>query len=267
MARPSYEDYLYWHKQELGDELESVDLSSRYQANVTLLKSSFETHSFMTALSEHFSTLAKQGLFQGSPKTPEIILALKPYPSLLNKLFRLNCLWNRSWPTSPQNGWICYNDLYSRVDDLVRTTIICKYLDGPEIVARNIEAAAKASGLDASCSPKATDTGYYGWHAYVRFPQKLMIGDKGVDLTAITEFQIITQLQAVLRDLTHRFYETARSSPTVARNQSRWNYTADSFRAEYLGHTLHLVDAMILELRDTQGLETEDRSGNAHNDG
>ncbi len=250
MSVPIYEDYLSWHTEKLGDELNNPDLALRYQANVTLLKSAVETHEFLSNLSKRLSALAINGVFQSDQKTPDLTLSLKPYDSVISKIYRINCLWNKSWPDEPQRGWVDYAKSYSEIDDLVRTTLVCRYLDGPEMVAREIAGAAEECGLKAYSSPRATDTGYYGWHVYVRMPHSILIGDRGVEIEAITEFQITTQLQSVLRELTHKFYEESRITPAIARTKSRWDFRSPRFRSEYLGHTLHLVDAMILELRD-----------------
>jgi hypothetical protein len=64
-------------------------------------------------------------------------------------------------------------------------------------------------------------------------------------------------LQSALRELTHKLYEVRRQKVEPTRAEARWDYASAQFRAEYLGHTLHLVDAMILELRNAQDASPE----------
>ena len=211
----------------------------------------------MGLLAKRLALLTDSGVFQDNTKAPELVFSKKTFASFASKLFRLNCLWNRLWPKNPQGGWFTYPNSFGQIDDLVRTTLICRYLDGPERVSKEILAAAKDAGLDGNISPKATETGYYAWHAYVRMPAQVIVADKLSDVSISVEFQTTTQLQAALRELTHKFYEQDRVEPSIARPQSKWDYQSPRFRAEYLGHTLHLVDAMILELRLGQVAEKD----------
>ena len=64
------------------------------------------------------------------------------------------------------------------------------------------------------------------------------------------EIQVTTQLQEILRDLTHPFYKVRRLGVPTDIHAERWKYDSSHFRASYLGHTLHLVEAMIVQLRD-----------------
>ena len=252
MSKLSFEEYLEWHTANIGDDLKSRELSAKYEANVTVLWSTVNAHPFIAILSKRLSALAAGGVFQSGSSATEVSFNRKPFASVTSKIFRLNCLWNRNWPQQLKGGWIGYASVFSMIDDLVRTTLVCKYLDGPEYVSNEIIAAAVEAGLTGKASARATETGYYAWHTYIQMPAQVIIADKLIDLTVNIEFQATTQLQAALRELTHKLYEKERGSPPTARVESRWDYQSPRFRAEYLGHTLHLVDAMILELRQVQ---------------
>lgn len=54
----------------------------------------------------------------------------KPFDSFLIKTYRRNVNANSNWPEPPDGGWLLPDNWLSRVNDLVRTTIVVKYLDG-----------------------------------------------------------------------------------------------------------------------------------------
>jgi len=64
----------------------------------------------------------------------------------------------------------------------------------------------------------------------------------------VVEFQVITHTQDLLRKLTHPYYQTER---IAERSDSwKWDYRTKRFRARYLSHTMHLIESLILEVRD-----------------
>jgi hypothetical protein len=56
----------------------------------------------------------------------------------LLKTFRKNILDNKNWPDEPGNGWIVPDNWYTKVNDIIRTLIIVKYLDGVDFVQERI---------------------------------------------------------------------------------------------------------------------------------
>jgi ppGpp synthetase/RelA/SpoT-type nucleotidyltranferase len=248
----TFEEYVAWHRETLGEDLISTDLSARNEAATGVLQSTAESHSFISSLASHLATLASEGVLQEATRPPDLVLVRKSFQSLSNKLFRKNCIWNRRWPNPPDKGWITYTNSFSRINDLIRTSIICRYLDGPQRVSEEISRIAEGLELAVSTQRVATDGGYYAWHCYVLMPATVIVSDTATNVDMNIEFQITTQLQSVLRELTHKIYEQDRGRPAARRSENRWEYQSTRFRSEYLGHTLHLVDAMIVELRETQ---------------
>lgn len=59
-----------------------------------------------------------------------------------------------------------------------------------------------------------------------------------------------TQIKDVIKRLLHKYYEERRMPGTTYNADWRWNYRSDEFIANYLGHILHYVEGMILEVRD-----------------
>ena len=61
-----------------------------------------------------------------------------------------------------------------------------------------------------------------------------------------------TQVQEVIRKLLHYYYEQKRIETRNYDTNWKWNYKSDLFSSSYLGHILHYVEGLILEVRDKQ---------------
>ncbi len=183
----------------------------------------------------------------------QLKLVAKPYHSMLDKSLRRNILENPGFPEAPENGWFTPESWFAQNTDTVRSSLTCKYIDGPRFVTEQL--IARAKNLHTSCRSKSqqNDDGYYAYHFYATIP---------VDLTTINwtskredveiEIQITTQLQEVLRALTHRVYEIRRLTPGPDPDSWKWDVGSERFHAAYLGHTLHMLEASILALRDKE---------------
>ncbi len=71
------------------------------------------------------------------------------------------------------------------------------------------------------------------------------------DVNLQVEIQLTTQLQEILYKITHKNYEVLRDQRIEGdRSAWKWEVKTNRFRAGYLGHTLHLLEAIIMDLRD-----------------
>jgi hypothetical protein len=50
----------------------------------------------------------------------------------------------------------------------------------------------------------------------------------------------------------HKYYEERRKRIKEENIKWQWNYKSDEFTVNYLGHILHYVEGMIMEVRETQ---------------
>ncbi|GAI51334.1 unnamed protein product [marine sediment metagenome] len=50
----------------------------------------------------------------------------------------------------------------------------------------------------------------------------------------------------------HKYYEETRKRLEKEDIKWQWNYKSDEFVANYLGHILHYVEGMIMEIREKQ---------------
>lgn len=180
-------------------------------------------------------------------------LHTKSFDSFLLKTFRQNVLNNKNWPEPPNDGWLLPENWFSRINDTVRTFFVVKYLDGVNFLADHLSERGKAAGYDCRVDFEAKEEGYYAAHFYIRFPCEVPRENwdtKDVDISV--EIQITTQLQEVIRHLLHKHYEQRRVDFLPPDVKWQWDYRSEEFAANYLGHILHYVEGMIMEVRDKQ---------------
>jgi ppGpp synthetase/RelA/SpoT-type nucleotidyltranferase len=176
---------------------------------------------------------------------------------VVDKTFRLNVLWNRRWPEKPdRSDWVTDLTLYSIIDDLVRTKIVCTYLDGPGLVSDALKAAAIQMDMPAEIRKLSREEGYYAHHLYINFPISIATRNGVKSDQMPVELQVTTQPQELLRHLTHIYYREQRMKAHRERDDWQWQFRTNRFKARYLSHALHLLEAMILDVRDNP--DTED---------
>lgn len=264
MPSLSLDDYLNWHRENLGEDLESAELRSIYAVNTRNLFSSVNVDEYFKNLQSAYEESAKKGLMADG-QNGNIEFNVKSYESVINKVYRQNCHWNRRWPNEPKDGWVKFENIFQRIDDIIRATIVSRYLDGVSLLSQvAVDLSDSYEAISANASPRATDTGHYAWHVYVLSRQQIVTKIGVEEVEFFVEIQVITQLQSVLRGLTHSFYEKARLSDHTPAAERRWDYEASRFKGEFLGHTLHLVNSMILELRKLKEADDTQVSGVAN---
>ena len=72
-------------------------------------------------------------------------LKIKPFDSFLNKTFRKNIVHNANWPREPEDGWLLPDNWYARINDIIRTLFVVKYLDGVSFLAESLSSLLKES--------------------------------------------------------------------------------------------------------------------------
>lgn len=249
--------YLAWlaetHEVDVGNALKT-----RYNTIVTKLKADFTDSSFWQQIVNNINDSDSEYQIQaGYPlfttTVPPDIYA-KSFDSFLLKTFRRNVLENERWPEEPETGWFLPNSCYARFNDLVRTSFVVKYLDGVAFLGERLTDICGVNQLKCDLSFEARMEGHYAAHlcTYHDFeiPGPQWDTEK---MTFPVEIQITTQLQEVIRKLLHRHYEARRALPEQERSDWQWAYQSDEFTANYLGHILHYVEGMIMEVRNRQG--------------
>lgn len=256
--RPTEDDYPGWLRLTLGVDL-AVEDRNYYENTADSLVAQFRNtpfwKDFCIALrdrdQEHKLSTTYPLLAPSNTKTPPILP--KPYESIILKSFRRNVLDNKNWPEPPDGGWLVPENWLLKLKDIVRTTVVVKYLDGVEIVCALLQQVADAHGFDRAVEYEARDDGYYAAHSVITVPLRLNNRSwESISQPVSIEIQVTTQVQEVIRALTHKYYEQRRR---VVRDESKkwqWSYRSDEFVPNYLGHILHYVEGMIMEIRDKQ---------------
>lgn len=193
-----------------------------------------------------------------TPGMPDV--QVKSFDSFLLKTFRRNVLENRNWPNPPAKGWLVPDEWYVQLNDLVRTSFVVKYLDGVRFLGNKFVGICKDLELPCEISFEARMEGHYAAHLCVC--DNFQIPGEQWNTQSIpmnVEIQITTQLQEVIGRLLHSYYEARRQLPERERSGWQWDYESDEFVANYLGHILHYVEGMIMEVRNRQ-----DAAGGEH---
>ena len=207
--------------------------------------------SIIEAMSEaNHAYYARTGfpLVFGQPQKPEIVI--KPFDSALEKSFRKNILLNTRWPEPPALGWITPLNWFSTMNDIIRTTVVVKYIDGVRFLAEALGNACNNVGLPNHVDMEARWEGYYAAHFYV--DQEIAVADIQFDVhrqSVSLELQITTQLQEVIRLLLHENYEESRLVAPGGEDGWKWAYSSREFKVNYLGHILHYLEGLIADVR------------------
>ncbi len=255
-----YGEYKEWLKKERQTTIDERT-EKYYETVTTKIKRGLEKSNFWIKLNknlrifnaEYFMKNKGYPLFIGGEIKPELLI--KSFDSLFLKTYRKNILYNKNWPFEPENGWILPDNWYSRINDIIRTEYVVKYLDGVEFLSEKIELCSKEEfGLSCNVSFEAKEDGYYAAHLYIE--EEFEIPNPTWDtkkIIVLIEIQITTQLQEVIRKLLHRYYEERRKQVKKEKDiKWQWNYKSDEFATNYLGHILHYLEGMIVKIKEGQ---------------
>lgn len=236
---------------------EGTEHQELYERDSETLRARFEASPFWTKFLGQLEEFTdRQQLEHGLPLVahrdhrPEVVK--KPWSSVLDKIYRKNFLNNERFPEAPNDGWITETNWLQRINDIIRTTVTVRYLDGISDVLGLLKAAANDEGIAVKVDHKAQNEGYYAVHVAV--PMRLRVGVDETGLSSLfagieVEVQICTQIQEVIRSLTHTFYEARRLRKADQANPWQWNFKSAEFTPNYLGHLLHYADGAIANLR------------------
>lgn len=260
IKKPTFEEFGAFSKSTLKFDIDDRSLQNWINTNIETARSQIQQHDIVTFIEElvakHQATSHRLPV---NVVSRDFQLHVKSYSSIVSKLYRANVLNNPRFDRSPKKGWVTPRNMFGRINDLVRSTIVCRHIDEPAKIAQQITTKAVSLGLKASSRAQTKDEGYYAHHVYVSIPTNLM--DQGWQEFAeavLLEIQVTTEMQHMLYELTHRFYDKERNlAPKDDAGSWKWDYRSARFSASYLSHTLHLLEGMILQLyEDTEEKKT-----------
>ena len=254
-APKTLEQYCVWAVNTLHTDFNEGKSKRIYEVNINNYFNTISRHDFFKALQpefekwdEEYYKLTNTHLLMDLYAPP---LLQKPYLSAVDKSFRENVLLNKNFPEQPKRGWVSADNLHTYFNDVIRCSIVCKFIDGPEFITERLRTYAETLNLKYRQYTQERDEGYYAYHFYVTFPIKLVNKDwHETDSNVGIEIQVTTQLQEVLRSMTHNFYAQSRLEPDANSSKWRWQFTTNRFRVGYLSHALHLLESIILEARE-----------------
>lgn len=253
--KPSIDEYRLQLIEALGfDDLTAA--RQEFEVNIRAARQTLEQSAVFEAVTSELR-LARTEYAPGRDEllflsdVTNIRFETKRFDSVINKIYRRNVLYNRSYPAPPRDGDIRLFDFYEKLNDLMRTRIICKYMDGPRYVCERLAAKCQSLGTECSYKELSTDNGYYAWHFYFKSASEINVGPDVVVKLIWVEIQFTTQLCEVITILTHDLYETRRLNAEKPPNRDwKWEPSSTEFRSAYLGHGLHLLEGIILALKD-----------------
>ncbi|KQT18260.1 hypothetical protein ASG31_05905 [Chryseobacterium sp. Leaf404] len=255
MNKPNDEkEFLEWIKGELGFH---IDDKYKYYFNtvVNKIKKDFEDSAFWTNLIGRLRELNDEYLLSKGVTLliPENIpkIYTKSLDSLIIKAYRKNILNNKNFPDEPLGGWITPDNWFEKVSDIIRTTITVKYLDGVEFIINKLADFSKDNNLEFESSFEAREEGYYAAHSNLHFEFDIPdISFAATSKKMKIELQVTTQIQEIIKSLLHKHYEQNRKKEKPIDYKWQWDYKSEEFVPNYLGHIVHYVEGMIIEIRD-----------------
>ena len=249
-------EFKVWLKKELGFEIDK-QYEYYYDTVVQKLKNDFENSDFWKKIKNDLPELndkyrIDKGVHLLIPSNIPIVHS-KNLNSLIIKAYRKNILNNTNFPDPPNVGWITRENWFEKIKDIIRTTLTVKYLDGVEILINHIEEISKHYEFEFTSSFEAREEGYYAAHSGIVLPFSIPNHDfSPVKKNVIIEIQVTTQIQEIIKTLLHKHYEENRKVLTPKDYKWQWDYKSPEFTSNYLGHIIHYVEGMIVEIRDKE---------------
>lgn len=232
-------------------------IHSYYESVAQKIKSEMESSAFWRDLTANLREYNDQYLIKtGFPLLMgegNVKLLVKPFDSFFSKTLKKNVTRNKNWPDPPGGGWILPENWFSRINDIVRTLFVVKYLDGVLFMVEKLKAYCGNCKVQCLDYLEAREEGYYAAHVYARQTVEIPKITWDTETVQVSlELQITTQLQETIRRLLHNYYERRRRQPIVGDVKWQWDFKNDEFAANYLGHILHYVEGMIMDIREKQ---------------
>lgn len=253
----STDDFAKWAAERDGSDLDAWE--RLYRQRTAEMLAAANTDAVWTEFVSSLDNLDAQSEIESGHRLlmPEHSprLQVKPFTSALNKAFRIDCLHNGLWPELPAergtNAWFRPGNAHEILNDLVRTSVYCRFLDGATDLADRLQKIGEVHDRNVTVDLRADENGYYAVHAGI--PINAIVTSQRWNAEEIEfrlEVQFATMTQWVLRTLSHDLYERRRTKPAPNNEGWKWSPSSETFKTNYLGHLLHYADGMMVELRD-----------------
>lgn len=247
-------EYKRWLEREHGAKLSLHE--SHYNSVVSTVRDAVQKSDVWMTLNENLRVIDDQYNVKTDYRLlvnpPPLELRTKSFDSFLKKTFRKNILENDA-RKEPEEGWLLPENWFSRVNDIIRTLLVVKYLDGVTFAVDEIDLLFQSHEWPSKVKYEARTEGYYAAHLYTSVPVAIPRLDWDTETVNVSlELQITTQVQDVIRQLLHAYYEERKIVAPSEQPSWQWDYRSTEFSTNYLGHVLHYVEGMIVEIREKQ---------------
>lgn len=138
-----------------------------------------------------------------------------------------------------------------KLNDLVRTRIACRYIDGVEFLGKKLLELGAETNCSVKLSREGRIEGYFAQHITLGQSVILRLAGHEQMATISCEIQLASELATRVWHASHSLYEDARSRGRTPEDW-QWKPTDPQFIANQLGHMIHLADGLLVQLRDTQ---------------
>ena len=275
LDKPTFEDYAEWYYNQVLVRLDDKGTENWYNLVTDAGCQRLQESPFWAALTcslddWNAAFVAEHEGYQllESSIQPQRV-AKKSFRSAVNKSFRWNVLENDLWPRPPEPPpstapphledrfhddpqiWFGPNNWLTDFPDVFRIRLVAAYFDGVRYLADKVETLAEQiTSKPPEVEFKASRDGYHAAHIRVyhdletlNFPQK-----DDVRVEVKLEIQIVTAIQDSISKMLHNVYEDWRLNGPP--RDWEWDHESLAFSVNYLGHTLHYLEAMIVNARN-----------------
>lgn len=237
-------------------------LMDYYENATSLIRTDFCKSGFYRDLKNELNSLNDKYLIENNYRLLDLglclVMKIKKFDDMLDKCFRRDILNNREWDTDSslwfdRYDWAHPLNCFEKLNDVLRTRILLRYLDGVELVLSILKKMSNRYGTKYELEYKADERGYYGVHFVVLFPSEILDIENGTkEVSARIELQLCTQISEVVNELLHEYYERQRlEKPTDKKWQ--WDFESDEFSPAYIGHISHYIEGAIMQARQKVG--------------
>lgn len=146
-----------------------------------------------------------------------------------------------------------------KLNDLVRTRISCKYIDGVEFLANKLLQLAQNMKLNPKRNRQWRLEGYFAQHVYFTEDVFFRFGRDNQPATITCEIQLASDLATRILEAAHVVYAGTREREE---EPAEWqgNPSDPRFISRQLGHMIHLADGLLIQLREAANREKIRRS-------
>ncbi len=144
----------------------------------------------------------------------------------------------------------CISNDLPDIGDLVRARVVCNYIDGVEFFANKLVDLGHELKTSPIRQRQGKIEGYFAQHIEVK-QEVIWRFFAQSSLTAIScEVQVASMMATKMWEVSHSLYEGTRRSPSEA-EKWQWEPSDPQFMSNQLGHMIHLVDGLLVQLRDS----------------